>query len=92
MVTRVKHSVVQFAHPFTLPGIEGTMPPGEYGVDEDEEIIDGMLLVSYRRVATYITVPARNIASSKRQVFAINYGELSAALEWDREPRNPPPS
>jgi hypothetical protein len=33
-------------------------PPGDYAIDEDEELIDGLSWLAYQRVATFIHLPA----------------------------------
>lgn len=51
------HSIV-FKHPFSLPGIDHTLPAGTYVVETLEELIDGLSFAAYRRVSTTIVAEA----------------------------------
>lgn len=85
MPGRTINSTVQFAAPFTLNGIDGVQPAGEYEVDHHEESIDGVSFLAYRRVATFIHIPARSAHAQKSQLFSIDPADLEAALIKDRE-------
>ncbi len=47
----VQRSVMR---PFVLPGVDGLQPAGTYDVDTDEESIDDVSFLAWRRVATMI--------------------------------------
>jgi len=79
MTSRTTRKTVTFRHPFVLSGVDGTQPPGVYDVDTDEESLDSLSILGYRRVATFIRVH-RNGDS---QVFPIDPAELDAALMQD---------
>ena len=75
-----------FTAPFALGGVDGIQPPGDYAIDEDEELIDGLSWLAYRRVATFIHLPA--ISSTDRlrsQLVGIDHSELEDALHEDAE-------
>ena len=77
MNTRTKHTIVRFTAPFSLSGVDEIQPPGDYAIDEDEELIDGLSWLAYRRVATFIHIPA--ISSTDRlrsQLVGIDHSEL----------------
>ena len=79
---------VKFTAPFALSGLDEIQPPGDYEIDEDEELIDGLSWLAYRRVATFIRLPA--ISSTDRlksQLVAIDRSELEAAMRQDEERR-----
>ena len=40
MSTRTTGKTVTFAHPFLLKGVDRTLPPGDYRVVTDEELIE----------------------------------------------------
>ena len=62
------------------------MPAGDYDIDHDEELIEGMSHIAWRRVATFIHLPARAVKNPPtRQLVAIDYLELETALKRDRE-------
>jgi hypothetical protein len=80
MFTRTKTRTVHFDSPFTLKGLDGAHPAGDYQVQDDEEQITGISWLAYRRVATAIEV----IADKTTSLIDINPSELDAALEMDR--------
>jgi hypothetical protein len=89
MNTRTKHTTVKFTAPFALGGVDEIQPPGDYAIDEDEELIDGLSWLAYRRVATFIHLPA--ISSTDRlksQLVAIDHSELEAAMRQDEDQAN----
>lgn len=80
MFTRTKTRTVHFDAPFTLKGLDGPYPAGDYQVQDDEEQITGISWLAYRRVATLIEV----VAGKKTSQIDIDPSELDAALEMDR--------
>ena len=80
MTTRTTRKTVTFRHPFVLGGIDGTQPPGPYLVDTDEETLDSVSILGYRRVATFIQFHG----DGNTQVFPIDPTDLEAALMRDR--------
>ncbi|BCH56375.1 hypothetical protein ACQZ61_02390 [Agrobacterium vitis] len=80
MFTRTKTRIVHFECPFTLPGLEGTQPAGDYQVKDDEEQITGISWLAYRRVATLIEIAKGSTTS----LVAIDNFDLDAAMEKDR--------
>lgn len=85
MSSRTTHSIAHFEAAFVLGGVDGKLPPGDYDVDHDEELVDGMSRLAWRRVATFIHVPARAVKSPTNQLIAIDHAELETALKHDRE-------
>ena len=85
MSGRTTHSIAHFAAPFVLGGLEGKLPAGDYDIDHDEELIDGMSWLAWRRVATFIHLPARTVKSPTSQLIAIDHAELETAHRQDRE-------
>jgi hypothetical protein len=84
MSTRTTHSVVHFSAPFALRGVDEMLPPGDYAIDEDEELIDGISWLAYRRVATFIHLPSMASNSRTSQLISIDHAELEAALQQDQ--------
>lgn len=80
MFTRTKTRTVHFDAPFTLTGLDGAHPAGDYRVLDDEEQMTGISWLAYRRVATMIEV----VAGSKTSLITIDPAELEAALEKDK--------
>jgi hypothetical protein len=81
MITRSKSKSVAFSHPFELKGIDRLLPPGEYRVVTDEELIEELSFPVYRRVATMIFVPTKSASSV--EMVAIDPQELQAAQARD---------
>ncbi|MCS3764910.1 hypothetical protein [Bradyrhizobium centrosematis] len=84
MTIRTTRTIVSFANPFVLQGLEGAQPAGEYVVLTDDQRIEGLSRIAYRRVATQLQTPARFASQSRTQSYAISQTELDAALMKDR--------
>jgi hypothetical protein len=59
------------------------LPPGEYRIVTDEELIEELSFPVYRRVVTWIFVPAVSHQASAAEMVAIDPQELQAAQERD---------
>jgi hypothetical protein len=79
MTTRTTRTTVTFSRPFGLKGVDGIQPAGVYDVDTDEELIDDLSFLAYRRVATTICVQK----DGATQVYRIDPVELDARLLRD---------
>ena len=73
---------VTFRHAFALKGSESAVPPGTYRVDVEEDPIDGLSFLAYRRLATFITVPVAG-QSGSTQSLLVDPKELEQALTRD---------
>ena len=82
--SRTTQTVVRFTAPFVLPGLDGPEPAGDYRIDHDEETIDGFTWVAWRRIKSYIHLPAIGTGRSTREMAPINPADLEDALERDR--------
>ncbi|MBR0816068.1 hypothetical protein JQ544_31380 [Bradyrhizobium diazoefficiens] len=80
MTIRTTRTIVSFANPFVLQGLEGAQPAGEYVILTDDERIEGLSRIAYRRVATLLQTPARSASQSRTRSYAISQTELDAAL------------
>ena len=83
MTLRTHRETLTFAHPFTLSGVEDVQAPGPYTVQTDEELIDGLSFLAYRRVATVIFLPLRHGGPGSLQAIPVDPRELTDALEGD---------
>jgi len=83
MITRTRRESVVFGHPFHLKVVDRTLPPGEYEVVTDEELIEELSFPVYRRVATMILVPGRSPHSSSIEMVTVDPRDLQAARERD---------
>ena len=76
---------MKFVHPFFLKGVDRVLPPGEYQVVTDEELIDGLSFPVYRRVSTMIFVPAQSHRASSVEMVTVDPFDLQAAQDQDAE-------
>ena len=83
MPTRTTRSTVRFSSQFLLYGFDGPQPPGEYAVEVDEEAIESNSLLAYRRIATFLHLPAVGAGVLTRQVIPVDPVELDEALARD---------
>ncbi|TGQ53395.1 hypothetical protein EN836_14450 [Mesorhizobium sp. M1C.F.Ca.ET.193.01.1.1] len=83
MTARTTPTVVRFNVAFMLPGFDAPQPAGEYRVDLDEESLEGASRTAWRRVATFIYLPAISARGSTQQMVPIEAVSLEAALDKD---------
>jgi hypothetical protein len=87
MTLRTRRETLTFAHPFALGGLDELQPAGVYTVDTDEEPIEGISFLAYRRVATVILLPLPHGGAGSFQAMSVTPQELEAAQARDRAPR-----
>ena len=80
MTTRTTRKKVIFLHSFTLKDVDRTLPPGEYAIVTDEELIEGLSFPVYHRISTMIFVPG---PSRRIEMVAIDALDLQAAQDRD---------
>jgi hypothetical protein len=90
MDTRSHSTSVVFSHPFTLKGVDGVLPPGDYRVVTDEELIAELSFPVYRRVSTMIFLPAQSHQASSVEMIVIDPQDLRAAQDRDTAKHRPP--
>jgi hypothetical protein len=83
MITRTSNKSVVFSQPFLLKGVGRILPPGDYRVMTDEELIEGLSFLAYRRVSTVIFVPAQSHNASSVEMVTIDPYDLQAAEDQD---------
>ena len=88
MTIRTHNTLVVFHHPFELRGVDRTLPPGEYRVMTDEQLIEELSFPVYRRVSTVIFAPGQSPHGSSVEMLTINPRDLQAAQ--DRDSMMPP--
>ena len=82
MTTRTTGRTVTFQHPFVLDGFARAVPAGAYLVETEEELMDTVLSLAWKRVSTVI----RLRTGAGTQHFFIDPGQLEAALLRDQAP------
>ena len=60
MTIRTIRQTIAFRKPFYLKGEDRLLPPGDYGVVTDEELIEGLSFSAYHRISTVMFVPAQS--------------------------------
>ena len=83
MTTRTTRKTVIFGDPFLLKDVGRSLPPGEYQVITDQELIEGLSFPVYRRVVTMILVPAQSSGASSTEMLTVDPRDLEAALDRD---------
>jgi hypothetical protein len=84
---RTTRETVTFNRPFTLAALDAVQPAGSYTVETDEELLEGLSFLAYRRVATTIYLPLHPGGAGSVQAVTVDPQELAAAHAL-----TPPPS
>ena len=82
MTIRTTTTTVTFRRPFLLKGAERTAPAGDYRVVTDEETLEGLSFIAYRRVMTAIFLPAPGGGS---EMLIVDPDDLADAQARDSE-------
>ena len=91
MLTRTHRNNIVFRQPFLLKGIDRVLPPGEYQVVTDEELIEGLAFPVSRRVSTMIFVRTQPDRASSIEMVTIDPRDLQTAQDRD-EAMHPVPA
>ena len=83
MTVRSRRETITFRHSFLIKGIDRSLPAGDYEVITDEEMIEGLSFAAYRRVATFIVVPAVTARAATTEMISIGSVDLSDAQRID---------
>ena len=83
MIERTTRTVVTFARPFVLDGFDQELPAGDYVVETDEELLQGLSFPVYRRVATTFFADRLPGRSGQKEAWLIDPKTLDAALLLD---------
>lgn len=65
MNTRSTRSTVKFFQPFTLRGQSEVLPAGDYELLVEEELLQGLSFLAYRKTATYLIVAGKGRTEMK---------------------------
>jgi hypothetical protein len=74
---RTTRQTLTFDARFSLMAIDELEPAGNYDADVDEELIEGLSLLAYRRVATTIYLPMGLEGAGSVQAIRVEPGELA---------------
>ena len=78
---RTTTKTVTFRRPFCLKGVDRLLPPADYRVMTDEELIEGLSFSAYHRISTVIFVPG--LSGSSVEMVTIDPLDLQAAQDQD---------
>jgi hypothetical protein len=82
---RITQATIHFSSSFLLYGFDAPQPAGRYIVDYGDEVIEGNSWLAYRRIGTFIHLPAIGVLSTTRQIVQIDAADLEAALVKDQD-------
>lgn len=86
MTIRTNKRTLTFESPFVLGDMAEVFPAGDYFVETDEELLEGVSFNAYRRISTQITLRANPKKPGTHRVLTIDPNELDAARERDQKP------
>ncbi|WP_410217099.1 hypothetical protein, partial [Paracoccus sp. (in: a-proteobacteria)] len=86
MTTRSSTSIVEFTHPFILPGSGDRFPPGRYEVLVEEELLEGLSFPAFRETAAYLIIYGKRPGSGPKEMRSISSAALAMALQRDADP------
>jgi hypothetical protein len=84
MTVRTTRTTISFSQPFKLRDLDDIQPAGDYLLDTDEELIESLSRLAYRRVATLLHLPSTSRPQGRTEVLSVSPAELDAALGKDR--------
>ncbi|WP_460087695.1 hypothetical protein [Roseibium sp. LAB1] len=84
MFVRSTRSIVKFYHPFNLNGDPECLPAGEYEVVVEEELLEGLSFLAYRKTATYLVVVGRGLNAGETAMREISENSLESLIGRDR--------
>ena len=83
MIPRTTRTTVTFAHPFNLDGFDEPLPAGQYTVEAEDELLEGLSFAAYRRTSTLLLVPLAGRGAAAFEARSIDPEALDAALARD---------
>jgi hypothetical protein len=80
MSTRTTSRTLVFPKPFALTGFDDPQPAGVYVVEIDEEQVEGVSFLAYRRTSTRLRLPPDPAQPGIVEIVTVDPAELEAAL------------
>ena len=80
---RTSEQVVTFYNAFSFSCLDEQLPAGDYKIQTDEELIQGLSFVSFRRIDTMIYLKGKHGRPGETRILSIDPDELDVALNKD---------
>ncbi len=84
MTMRTIVKTITLSHPFVLSGLDEEQPAGNYEVETDEELLEDVSFLGYRRMSTLIHLHQLKSRPGITQTMTIDPQELDAIMAGDR--------
>jgi len=84
MTGRTTRVTLTFTKPFILAGMDEELPPGDYTVETDEDLLEGLSFTAYRRTQTRLHLPVSPRYPGRSRTLSIRPEDLDAALVRDQ--------
>lgn len=84
MSVRTTRTSLVFDRPFALTGVDARQPAGVYIVETDEEPIENLSFLAYRRIATRIFLADDPLHPGIKETITIDPAEIDAVLAVGR--------
>jgi hypothetical protein len=82
-INRTSDETVTFYGPFVIDGFAQELPAGDYVVETEEELIEGLSFPAYRRVSTTLHVDKIPGRPGQKESWQVKPEALKAALTRD---------
>jgi hypothetical protein len=83
LIKRTTKAIVTFSRPFVIDGFDQELPAGDYVIETEEELIQGLSFPAYRRVSTTLLVDRLPGRPGQKEAWLIVPEALQAALILD---------
>lgn len=83
MTERTIETEITFAHSFALSALLKPLEAGTYRLIVDEEEIEGLSFLAFRRTSTQLEIPAIATSVGTRQRLRVSSQEIETALTRD---------
>lgn len=84
MTIRTRKETVVFSHALVIAGFDGVLPAGEYDIEVDEELVEGLSFPVYRRVLVQIHLHRSMDHPGRSETLSIDPAEFYDALARDQ--------
>ena len=86
VTNRISKQLVTFRSPFFLESLEEEWPAGKYTIETEEEPLDSVSFLAFRRISTTMIIHAKHGQRTTTRFISIDPAELAAAQARDQRP------